>query len=380
MNNLFRQIQIGGLQLPNRVFMAPLTRCRADAEHVPTPLMAEYYAQRASGGLLIAEATMAMESNSAFWMEPGIHSPAQVAGWKRVTDAVHAAGGRIFLQIWHGGRACHPLLNGGAQPVAPSPLAIVGDEVRTPEGKKPYVVPRELQDDELPGIVAGFRKAAENAQTAGFDGVEVHGANGYLLDEFLRDGANKRRGPYGGPVENRARLMLEVVEAVIGVWGSGRVGLRLSPLNSYNSMIDSDPVGLAAWLARRLNDFPLAYLHVMRGDFFGQQSGDVLGPALRTTKACWSATWGTRPRRPRRRSPRASSTPSPSAPASWPTPTSRSGSGPARRSTARTPRRSIRRAPRATPTIRPCAADTLPDLVRVRLRDEIGVGATGPHI
>ena len=295
MNNLFRQIQIGGLQLPNRVFMAPLTRCRADAEHVPTPLMAEYYAQRASGGLLIAEATMAMESNSAFWMEPGIHSPAQVAGWKRVTDAVHAAGGRIFLQIWHGGRACHPLLNGGAQPVAPSPLAIVGDEVRTPEGKKPYVVPRELQDDELPGIVAGFRKAAENAQTAGFDGVEVHGANGYLLDEFLRDGANKRRGPYGGPVENRARLMLEVVEAVIGVWGSGRVGLRLSPLNSYNSMIDSDPVGLAAWLARRLNDFPLAYLHVMRGDFFGQQSGDVMGPARANYKGVLVGNMGYTP-------------------------------------------------------------------------------------
>ena len=278
MTTLFSPIKVGALTAPNRIFMAPLTRCRADAEHVPTALMAEYYSQRASAGLLIAEATMAMAGNSAFWMEPGIHSAAQVTGWKLTTDAVHAAGGHIFLQIWHGGRACHPLLNGGAQPVAPSPIAIIGDEVHTPEGKKPYVIPRELRDDELPGIVAGFAKAAENAKAAGFDGVEVHGANGYLLDQFLRDGSNKRTGPYGGPVENRARLMLEVLAAVCKVWGSDRVGLRLSPLNSYNSMIDSDPVGLATWLARRLNDFDLAYLHLMRGDFFQQQQGDVVTP------------------------------------------------------------------------------------------------------
>jgi len=278
MTTLFSPIKVGALTAPNRIFMAPLTRCRADAEHVPTALMAEYYSQRASAGLLIAEATMAMAGNSAFWMEPGIHSTAQVAGWKLTTDAVHAAGGHIFLQIWHGGRACHPLLNGGAQPVAPSPIAIIGDEVHTPEGKKPYVIPRELRDDELPGIVAGFAKAAENAKAAGFDGVEVHGANGYLLDQFLRDGSNKRTGPYGGPVESRARLLLEVLAAVCKVWGSDRVGLRLSPLNSYNSMIDSDPVGLATWLARRLNDFDLAYLHLMRGDFFQQQQGDVVTP------------------------------------------------------------------------------------------------------
>jgi N-ethylmaleimide reductase len=143
---------------------------------------------------------------------------------------------------------------------------------------QPYVIPRELRDDELPGIVAGFKKAAENATAAGFDGVEVHGANGYLLDEFLRDSANKRSGPYGGSVENRARLMFEVIEAISGVWGSDRVGLRISPLNSYNSMIDSDPIGLSAWLATHLNDFGLAYLHVMRSDFFQQQSGDVMTP------------------------------------------------------------------------------------------------------
>jgi N-ethylmaleimide reductase len=187
MSDLFTPLTVGPIELPNRVLMAPLTRCRAEPDHVPGPLMATYYQQRASAGLLIAEATMVMEGNSAFWHEPGIHSAAQVAGWRLTTDAVHAAGGRIVLQIWHGGRACHPLLNGGRQPVAPSPIAITGDEVHTPEGKQPYVVPRELADDELPGIVAGFRQATRNAIDAGFDGVEVHGANGYLLDAFLRD-------------------------------------------------------------------------------------------------------------------------------------------------------------------------------------------------
>lgn len=292
MTTLLSPLKFGAMSAPNRIFMAPLTRCRADADHVPTAVMAEYYAQRASAGLIVAEATMAMEGNSAFWMEPGIYSDAQIAGWKQVTDAVHAAGGRIFLQIWHGGRACHPLLNGGVQPVAPSPIAIVGDEVHTPEGKKPYVMPRELRDDELPGIVAGFRQAAENAKASGFDGVEVHGANGYLLDAFLRDGANKRSGPYGGSVENRARLMFEVIEAACSVWGSDRVGLRISPLNSFNSMIDSDPIGLAAWLAERLNDFNLAYLHLMRGDFFRQQSGDVVTPVRERFKGVLISNMG----------------------------------------------------------------------------------------
>lgn len=278
MQALFNPLQLGAITLPNRIIMAPLTRCRAENDHVPGQLMAEYYAQRAGAGLIISEATMAMPGNSAFWREPGIYSDAQIDGWKQTTDAVHAAGGRIFLQIWHGGRACHPLLNNGAQPVAPSAIAISGDEVHTPEGKKPYVLPRELQDDEIPAIINGFKKAAENAQLAGFDGVEVHGANGYLLDEFLRDGSNKRIAPYGGSIENRARLLLEVLAAVCEVWGSGRVGLRISPLNSYNSMLDSDPVALSTWLATRLNDFMPAYLHVMRGDFFRQQSGDILTP------------------------------------------------------------------------------------------------------
>jgi len=276
---LHTPLQAGALTLPNRILMAPLTRCRADADHNPTDLMAEYYSQRASAGLIIAEATMVMEGNSSFWMEPGIYSEAQVAGWKKVTDAVHAKGGQIALQLWHGGRACHPLLNGGAQPVAPSALPITGDEVHTPEGKKPYVTPRELRDDEIPGIIAGFKKAAENAKAAGFDAVEVHGANGYLLDEFLRDGANQRSGPYGGSLANRARLMLEVVDAVIEVWGTDRVGLRISPLNSYNSMIDSDPIALTSYIAEQTNARGLAYLHVMRADFFQAQQGDVMTPA-----------------------------------------------------------------------------------------------------
>ncbi|CAN6484137.1 unnamed protein product [Victoria cruziana] len=200
MTSLFTPLQMGALNVPNRVFMAPLTRARAGEIHLPNALMAEHYAQRASAGLLIAEATMAMEGHSAFWKEPG---------------------------LWHGGRACHPDLNGGAQPVAPSAIAITSDMVHTPKGKVAYTVPRALRDDELPGIVAGFKQAAENAKLAGFDGVEVHGANGYLIDEFLRDGSNQRSGPYGGPRENRARLLFEVLEATSAVWGSERVGLRL---------------------------------------------------------------------------------------------------------------------------------------------------------
>lgn len=280
---LFKELKLGQLRIPNRIWMAPLTRRRAGLEHIPNALMAEYYAQRASAGLVIAEATMSMEGNSAFWQEPGVYNQVQIDGWKAVTSAVHAKGGRIFLQIWHGGRACHPALNGGKQPVAPSAIAI-DDQVHTPEGKLPHVVPRELRDDEIPAVIQGFKQAAINARVAGFDGVELHGANGYLLDEFLRDGSNRRSGPYGGPMENRARLLLEVVAAVCEVWSSHQVGVRISPLNSYNSMRDSDPVALTRWLAQRLNDFNLGYLHVMRGDFFQVQSGDVLAPARENFK------------------------------------------------------------------------------------------------
>lgn len=291
---LFAPLKVGALTLPNRILMAPLTRCRAEDDHIPGALMAEYYAQRASAGLVIAEATMAMANNSAFWREPGIYSQAQIEGWRRVTDAVHDKGGLIALQIWHGGRACHPLLNDGAMPVAPSAIAIANGAVNTPQGAQPYVTPRELRDDEIPGIVKGFEAAARNAKAAGFDMVELHGANGYLLDEFLRDGANKRSGPYGGSIENRARLIFEALEAVIAVWGADRVGLRISPLNSYNGMSDSDPVGLTAWLAKELDKFGLAYLHVMRGDFYGKQKGDVMTPAREAFKGVLIGNMGYR--------------------------------------------------------------------------------------
>ncbi len=274
---LFDTVKIGSTELANRLIMAPLTRCRADAGHVPNALMAEYYSQRASAGLIICECTMVMPNTSAFISEPGIYSEQQVEAWKQVTDAVHTAGGKIFLQIWHAGRAAHPLMNDGAENVGPSAIAIDG-EVHTPSGKAANVKPRELRDDELSDIVAAFKKAAENAIAAGFDGVEVHGANGYLLDQFLRDGSNKRDGSYGGSVENRARLLFEVLDAVTGAIGAERVGLRLSPLNSYNSMIDSDPLGLVSYLAERLNSYELAYLHLMRADFFGQQKADVVTP------------------------------------------------------------------------------------------------------
>lgn len=278
--SLFTPLKLGAITVPNRILMAPLTRCRADADHVPTPIMAEYYVQRADAGLLIAEATMILPGTSAFWREPGIYSPEQIAGWRQVTDAVHAKGGHIFLQIWHPGRATHPLVNGGHEVVAPSALAITNDIIHTVEGNKEYPVPRELRDEELPAIVAAFARAAKHAREAGFDGVEIHGANGYLLDEFIRDGSNKRTGPYGGPVENRARLLLEVVDAVIKAWSADRVAVRLSPLNSYNDMRDSDPVGTYRYIAEKLNPLGLAYLHLMEADLFGIQKAEIT-PAIR---------------------------------------------------------------------------------------------------
>ena len=277
-NHLLSPVTIGSLQLANRVIMAPLTRSRTEQNHVPNSMMAEYYSQRATAGLIIAEATMVMKGNSAFVAEPGIYSSEQVAGWKKVTEAVHAKGGKIFLQLWHGGRACHPNLNQGQETVAPSAIAVEG-EIHTPQGKVPHVTPRALKDDEIPGIIEGFRKAAQNAKDAGFDGVEVHGANGYLLDQFLRDSSNKRQGPYGGSLQNRAQLLLQVTDAAIGVWGADRVGVRISPLNSYNSMKDSDPIGLTLYVAQQLNRKKIAYLHLMRADFLGLQQGDVVTPA-----------------------------------------------------------------------------------------------------
>jgi N-ethylmaleimide reductase len=272
---LFNSLQVGALTLPNRIIFAPLTRTRAGLEHMPNDLMAEYYAQRASGGLLITECTMVSEGTSAFVAEPGVYSAEQIEAWKKVTTAVHAKGGRIFMQIWHAGRASHPDINGGARTVSSTATAIEG-EINTPAGKVPHAVPHALTLEEIPGIVATFAQGAKNAMAAGFDGVEVHGANGYLIDQFLRDGANQRTDGYGGSMENRARFLFEVLTAVTAAIGADRVGLRLSPLNSFNSMKDSDPIGLTTFLADKLNTFKLAYLHLMRADFFGIQKADVV--------------------------------------------------------------------------------------------------------
>lgn len=278
MNTVFSPIKLGAVSLKNRVIMAPLTRCRATVDHYATPLMAEHYAQRASAGLLIAEATMISEGNSAFYREPGIYSAAHAQAWRQVTQAVHDQDGKIFLQLWHGGRACHPALNNGKVPVSSSGSAI-NDYTHTPEGKKDYTAPRVLQTAEIADIVQEFRQAAIYAKQAGFDGVEVHGANGYLIDQFLRDGINQRHDKYGGNVENRARFLMEVLNAVIDVWGSDKVGLRLSPLNSYNSAKDSNPMALISYLAKTLSPLNLAYLHLMRADFAGLQQGDVVTAA-----------------------------------------------------------------------------------------------------
>ncbi len=280
---LFQPLKLGAITIPNRILMAPLTRCRAGLEHIPNELMATYYSQRSSAGLIVAEATMIEENNSAFIAEPGIYSKEQINGWRMVTDAVHKKGGHIFLQIWHGGRACHPEMNNGHHTVAPSAIAIEG-EVHTLNGKKPHVQPREISDSEIPRYVGLYKQAALNAREAGFDGVEVHGANGYLIDQFLRDGSNKRKGPYGGDIPNRARFLFEVLNEVTRAIGADRVGLRLSPLNSYNSMKDSDPVALTKYLASELNKYNLAYLHMMRSDFFGLQSA----PIIETTRKAYN--------------------------------------------------------------------------------------------
>ena len=272
---IFNSLKLGALTLPNRILLAPLTRTRADAGHMPNALMAEYYAQRATGGLLITECTMVAPGTSAFVNEPGIYSDAQIAAWKLTTDAVHAKGGRIFMQIWHAGRAAHPDINGGVPTVSSAAVAIDGD-THTQNGKVPNAAPQALTAEEIPAIVAAFVQGAKNAIAAGFDGVEVHGANGYLIDQFLRDTPNNRTDGYGGSLENRSRLLFEVLTAVTAAIGADKVGLRLSPLNSYNSMKDSDPIALISFLAEKLNAFNLAYLHVMRADFFGVQKGDVM--------------------------------------------------------------------------------------------------------
>ena len=267
--DLLAPVELGPYELSNRIVMAPLTRNRAGPGNVPQAMNAEYYAQRASAGLIITEATQVSPQGVGYPGTPGIHSAEQVAGWRRVTAAVHERGGRIFLQLWHVGRISHPTLQpGGALPVAPSAMRPEGDAL-THHGPRPFVTPRALETGEIADVVEQFRAAARNALAAGFDGVEVHAANGYLLDQFLRDGVNRRTDAYGGPVENRVRLLLEVTEAVTEVWGPERVGVRLSPIASFNSMSDSQPDSTFGHAARALNRFGLAYLHVVETDFAG---------------------------------------------------------------------------------------------------------------
>jgi N-ethylmaleimide reductase len=264
-DRLFASYQLGRLVLPNRLVMAPLTRNRAAAGNVPTALMARYYAQRASAGLIVTEATQVVPEGQGYEATPGIHSAEQIAGWRGVTDAVHGASGRIFLQLWHVGRVSHTQLQpGGQAPVAPS---AVRAKTKTFVGGAFVDVsePRALALDEIPGVIAGFRRGAANAIAAGFDGVEIHGANGYLLDQFMRDGANKRTDAYGGTIANRARLLLEVVDAVNSEIGADRVGLRLSPVTPANDLSDSDPQALFGHVVRELDRLSPVYIHVVEG-------------------------------------------------------------------------------------------------------------------
>jgi N-ethylmaleimide reductase len=249
--------------LKNRMVMPALTRSRAEDGNVPSSMAPDYYSQRASAGLIITEATQAGPGGQGYIATPGIHSDEQVAGWKKVTDAVHAQGGVIFIQLWHVGRISHPDFRNGELPVAPSAVAPRGVQTYTAQGLKDIPAPRALETGEIPAIVEEFRQAANNAKAAGFDGVEVHGANGYLLDQFLEDGTNQRTDQYGGSVENRARLLFEAIDAIVAVWGSERVGVRLSPGGTFNDMCDCHPDQTFGYVARRMAGMKLAYLHLI---------------------------------------------------------------------------------------------------------------------
>lgn len=273
---LLSPVKLGRYELPNRLVMAPLTRNRAGEGYVPGDLNVTYYVQRASAGLIITEASQISPQGMGYPATPGIYSPEQVEGWQKITEAVHAKGGRIFLQLWHVGRISHPSLQPeGALPVAPSAIAPAG-MASTYTGEQPFVTPRALETDEIPGIVEDYRRAAANALEAGFDGVEIHAANGYLLDQFLQDNTNHRTDQYGGAIENRTRFLLEVVTAVTDVWGSDRVGVRLAPSGTFNDMGDSNRKALFTYVVQQLERFNLAYLHFVepRADAIASSQAD----------------------------------------------------------------------------------------------------------
>ena len=260
MPTLFDPLKIGDLEIPNRIFLAPLTRNRSTGPgRVPNGLMREYYVQRASAGLIISEATSVTPAGVGFPQTPGVWSDEQVEGWRKIVDGVHAAGGRMLLQLWHVGRISDPHYHNGALPVGPSAIAPKGN-VSLLRPQRAYVAPRALEMSEIPGVIEAFRRGAENAKAAGFDGVEIHGANGYLLDQFLQDSTNRRADAYGGGIENRARLMLEVTDTVLSVWGAGRVGVHLAPRGDLHDMGDSDLPATFGYVARELGKRRIAFL------------------------------------------------------------------------------------------------------------------------
>lgn len=295
-NDLFSPYELGAVQLPNRLIMAPMTRNRADSGNIPSGIAVTYYEQRATAGLIITEGSQISPQGYGYPATPGIYSAEQIDGWKRVIQAVHARQGRIFLQLWHVGRISHPSLQPNNElPVAPSAIRPQGEAV-TYEGMKPFVTPRALELAEIPGIVEQFRQGAQNALAAGFDGVEIHGANGYVIDQFLRDGSNHRQDAYGGTIENRARLLIEITDAVCSVWGPGRVGVRLAPLNAYNDMRDSNPEATFSFAVQQLNNFHLAYLHIT--EMGADRPGEAAGPKFdllklrRLYKGCYMTNGG----------------------------------------------------------------------------------------
>lgn len=272
MTTLFDPIQVGDMALANRIVMAPLTRNRAIEGNKPGPLTVEYYRQRASAGLIIAEASPISPLAQGYLDTPGIWSAEQVAAWREVTSAVHGEGGKIVLQLWHVGRISHSsLLPDGAAPVS-STDRVANASTFTREGFIPVSKPRALRDDEIPALIEDYRRAARNAIDAGFDGVEIHAANTYLIEQFLRDSVNDRSGPYGGSIANRARLLLEVVAAIAGEIGAGRTGIRLSPMTTFTAPLDSDPQALYGYVVEQLAPFGLAYLHVIEGETGGTRT------------------------------------------------------------------------------------------------------------
>ncbi len=285
MIDLFTPIEMGAFTLPNRIVMSPMTRLRAVGS-IPTTLMADYYAQRASAGLVITECAMISPLSHGYVNCPAIYSLEQVTAWRYVTDAVHRKGGKIFLQLWHSGRVGHPSLLNGELPVAPSAIAAIGT-LHGPAGKVTLDTPRALETDEIPQIVEQFRQGAENAKQAGFDGIELHAAFGYLIDQFLQDGSNQRTDHYGGSIQNRVRFLLEVVEAVCQVWGSDRVGIKLSPSNTFYGIHDSNPLATFSYTLSQLNPFKLAYVHLMEPSEDDLKARDVIPSVVSTFRSCF---------------------------------------------------------------------------------------------